>query len=637
MLPADDRRRYLRAIRRCGLGLTILSAVWGAIVLLTGGVSFRLAGLRVRSHNPQRIFLFTIVAFALFTLAGGRIPWATLRSRLDRARAACKAALGAMARVMTVAPTPLAIGLAIATLGVGIAYNTDSVGGADSYGYASQAHAFVAGGLKAHVPWVDRLPWPNGLEQFTPLGYTARRDDRDGPLVVPMYSPGLPMLMAVAEIVGGQRAIFALVPILGGLMALATYGIGRRLASPAAALIGTWLVVTSPVTLMMLIQPMSDLPTAAFWAIAFYFLLRDSITSQVLSGVAAGVAVMIRPNLAFGVPMIVLWRAGRALFGPRDARPREWRMGIALAAGALPSAIIVAALNDYLNGSPLLSGYGSLDNYFALENFWKNAARYPQWFVETETIGGIAGVVALAWPFRALWPEATRGGTRSAIVLIATFVVAVWILYFYYLVFDAWWFSRFLLPTWPFLLIGVGAAAGWIARRTRWVGALAVSVIVLAMGLHGVRYAKERSAFDLWRGDRHYPIMARLVRESTGPKSVIVSMQHSGSLRYYGGRMTMRYDWIPGHSIDGMVDWFAARGIRTYVVVDEWELVTVKAVFKDQRAAERLKTPVLTYLCGAPSYLYDLSASEPAEGRVIQETWGPFALEGAHPLPDLGL
>jgi hypothetical protein len=638
-MSAADERAYRRIVRQWALGLTVLSALWGAVVLITGGVGFRVFGLLVRSHNPQRIFLVTLIGFVAFTAAGGRIPWRTLSASIERRRVALLAGARTLARVAAAAPAVLAALLSVSALYIGLAFNTNAIGGADSYGYVSQAHLLIDGRLKANARWVERLPWPDGLEQFTPLGYTPRHDAREGPLIVPTYSPGLPMVMAVAEVLGGQRAIFAVVPILGALLALATYGIGSRLASPAAGLIGTWLLVTSPVFVMMLIQPMSDVPTATFWALAFYLLLRPPISSQLLAGVAAGIAVLIRPNLAFGVPMMVLWRAARALSGPRGERRAELWRALAVAVGALPAAVTIAALNDYLNGSPLLSGYGPLDYYFAFAHLWPNLARYPRWFVETETVGAIAGVIALALPLGALWPEAGRVGIRSSLVLIASFVAAVWVTYFFYLVFDAWWFQRFLLPTWPFFAVGVGAVAIWIARRTRWVGALAVAAIVIAMGQHGLRVGKQRSAFDLWRGDRHYPIMARLVRESTDPRSVILSMQHSGSLRYYAGRMTMRYDWLGGTPIDRIVDWFAERRIHVYVVLDDWELAGVKQRFRGQRAFERLNTPLLTYLCGAPSYLYDLStpASDLPPTRVIQETWGPFPLEPAHALPDLGL
>ena len=61
---------------------------------------------------------------------------------------------------------------------------------------------------------------------------------------------GLPLLMAGFKAIAGPCAIFWVVPICGGVLALASYAIGRPIVGLAAA----WLVATSPTQLFMLME-----------------------------------------------------------------------------------------------------------------------------------------------------------------------------------------------------------------------------------------------------------------------------------------------------------------------------------------------------------------------------------------------
>jgi hypothetical protein len=144
---------------------------------------------------------------------------------------------------------------------------------------------------------------------------------------VPVYSVGLPLLMAAAKTLAGQCGLFAVAPLAGGVLVFATYAIGRRIGRPIVGLAAAWLVATSATTLYMTVQPMSDVPAAAAWAVAVALLLgRDipqtsaacasastsaSSASCVLSGVAAAVAITIRPNLVPLAGVLAVWAACR--------------------------------------------------------------------------------------------------------------------------------------------------------------------------------------------------------------------------------------------------------------------------------------------------------------------------------------
>ncbi len=59
----------------------------------------------------------------------------------------------------------------------------------------------------------------------------------------------------------------------------------------------------------------------------------------------------------------------------------------------------------------------------------------------------------------------------------------------------------------------------------------------------------------------------------------MLSVQHSGSVRYYAHRMTLRYDWLPADQLDAAIRDLAAKGYPTCLVVDDWELKEFQARF----------------------------------------------------------
>ena len=71
-------------------------------------------------------------------------------------------------------------------------------------------------------------------------------------------------------------------------------------------------------------------------------------------------------------------------------------------------------------------------------------------------------------------------------------------------------------------------------------------------------------------------------------RSVLLSMQHSGSLRYYSQLPTLRYDLIDPDRLDDVVAHFQARGRDVFIVVDEWEEREFRGRFARTSALGRL-------------------------------------------------
>src|SRR5262249_13360238 len=157
--------------------------------------------------------------------------------------------------------------------------------------------------------------------------------------------------------------------------------------------------------------------------------------------------------------------------------------------------------NASLNGSPLRSGYGALDYLFSRDNVWPNLRQYLGWLVDSQTPMVLAGIAAMAVPLTRWWP-ATRD--RSVFIAINGFVLALWVMYGFFLRSDVWWYLRYLLSSWPFIMLGVGAVIVTLTRSASPVSKIAVASLVIALGVHEVGVAADRSVFDRWKNDRHY-------------------------------------------------------------------------------------------------------------------------------------
>src|SRR4051812_6313566 len=89
--------------------------------------------------------------------------------------------------------------LAAATLYAGIHWGSTVGGGADSYGYVSEAGLLRQGRVIIDPEIARPSPWPGAIDTWAPLGYRPALDRRDA--IVPLYPPGLPLLMALAQAV----------------------------------------------------------------------------------------------------------------------------------------------------------------------------------------------------------------------------------------------------------------------------------------------------------------------------------------------------------------------------------------------------------------------------------------------------
>jgi hypothetical protein len=568
----------------------VLGTLWALAIWLAGGFSFALLGVTIQSHDPFRPLAVGAIAAAIYLATRGPVNLRRLT-------------------------TPLAILLALSPAIAGIARNSWTAGGADQYAYVSQADLWLRRDLTVPIPLAATAPWPEALTTFMPHGF---RPAVAGSALVPVTAPGLPLLMAAAKTIAGHCAMFLVTPSTGALLVWITFLIGRRIDSAALGLAAAWLVATSPAMLAMLVSPMSDVPAAAFWAVAIYFTLGHAPRSALIAGLAASAAILIRPNLAPLAGILVFWKfwsvqraEGR---GQKESVARRFSAVVPMIAGTIPGCLFIAWINNALYGSPLASGYGSLSVLFSLSHVAPNVERYGRWLVESQTPLAVVGIAALLVPAKAIW--LTREQQRAAHLLGAS-VIVVWALYLVYTPFEAWWFLRFLLPAWPAMCLGSAALLIRVAQQRHLALRILACASLVFVGAYNVYYASTHGAFPSGEGEHRYVSIAKMVEQATEPAAVIFTGQHSGPIRYYAGRTIIRFDLVDRAWLDRAVRWLDAQGRPPYFLLEEWEMTEFQERFSDASALGRVAlAPIVDYRApGVPGriYLFDPARPEGAE------------------------
>jgi hypothetical protein len=550
-VPATPERGGLSAIaRQAWLGLIVAAVGWALFLVASGGIDLRPHGIPVRSTDPDRAAYGALILAALYA--------AVHRAHAHRHAHWIEAHALRLAAVLERRRTTIVAAMAVMTFVVGVTHGALVAGGSDSYGYVSQADLWLAGDPVVEQALATQVPWPDADATFAPLGYVP--SPQRG-AIVPSYAPGLAVLMAILKVAFGGCGPFLVVPFLGGLTVWLTYVLGKRAGSAGAGLLSAALIVTSPAFLFMLFNPMSDVPVTAFFTAGLVVALSPGRWRAFWTGVVVSLGIFVRPNL---VPVGAVYLAVLLARAPAGER---WRTLVLFGLGGLPGVSMVAAANTIMYGAPWRSGYGSLDQYYSWSFFVTNLQHYVTWLVTTETPFIALFIVPIALLRR------RDGDRRIAVKMLALLIAAVWVSYLFYLPFDVWWYLRFLLPAFPAMLVlAVIGGALVLARYLTAPRTLAVGV-VLALALLAYRAGdvRELGLQELWRGGIVYSSAGEYVRTKLPENAVILTVQHSGSLRYHGHRLTMRWDLLGPEWWPRALDVLTERGYRPYLLVSDFE------------------------------------------------------------------
>jgi hypothetical protein len=233
--------------------------------------------------------------------------------------------------------------------------------------------------------------------------------------------------------------------------------------------------------------------------------------------------------------------------------------------------------------------------------------------IEAQTPLAVVGLAVALTPSRRLWPAARD---RGVLIVMVFSTIAIWTTYLFYKPWDAWWYLRFLLPSFPFIMLGVGAlyALGF-ERRGPVIRVMAGAVIVV-VGVIQVRTAIDRSAFRLWSGERRYVTGARMTNGETDRNSLIYAGIHVGSVRYYGSRMSIYHELLEPDWLDRSIRWLSRHGVHPYLLIEEWEVPIFRERFQGQRAVDVITgPPIAIFQEPGKLFLYDLLEKQPASAR----------------------
>jgi hypothetical protein len=372
--------------------------------------------------------------------------------------------------------------------------------------------------------------------------------------------------------------VFLVVPLCTGFAIWAAWRLGRRLDEPLAAWLSVPLLAVSPTLLTQAVQPMSDVPATAAWMGALLLAASPSRWSAAAAGGVASLAILIRPNLA---PLALLVGYAAASSGGRF----QSRRALAWAAASLPGLAALAVIQEIRHGSPLASGYGPVSGLFAVSNIAPNLTRYPRW------LAGAHSPLIWTWLLAPVWIRSTAGAERRLAWTAYAFALAVVCAYLPYSYFgpDEWFYTRFLLPALPvMLLLGLALVRGLVARVSPRAASPATVVFALAIFGWSVLSPAFSDAFTLRALERKYPAAGAFVDQRLPSKAYVLAMQHSGSIRYYAGRPILRWDLLPPGWLDRALVQVRAAGYQPFLVVDPDEDLAFRARFAGEPAVTRL-------------------------------------------------
>jgi hypothetical protein len=572
-MNADARRRLVDAV---AVAIIAAGVILSAFAVFGSGVYISFYGIRISSRT----------LFRPLTLAAAATLWWFYRSRARQQRVA-----ELWARLLNHA-TAIALLLAVLTCAIAFRVSAFEAYGADSYGYVSQAHLWAAGKVVQDEPLSLKVPWPDPEWTLSPLGY--RPGPRRG-TIVPIYSAGLPIVMAGLLKLFGTFGPFLAVPLFGSVAIVAAFLLARRIAGDACGLIAAALLLTSPILLFQLKEPMSDVPVTAWWLLALLCITKATPGSLFAGGLAASAAIVTRPNL---VPLAAVVALFIATYSADQFRQRLSN-AVVFSAGIIPGCIAVAVLNHQLYGSPLSSGYGDMSDLFGLDYFSTNVVRYSQWLLKSETpfiLLAAAGAVLL-------WQRERRYSW-----LLIAFVTTVYACYAFYLPFDTWLFLRFLLPGVALLLILCSVSVYYLSAR---LPSLFTQLVLAVIFIGFVAWRASREELNglqpIGAYGRRFAVVAEYVRDELPQNAIVLSMIHSGSVRYYASRPTLRWDWLAPEWLERSLQFLTNNGYHPFLLIDDWERPQFIERFGSKSSLGALDwAPIATYRGNVRAELFDL-------------------------------
>jgi hypothetical protein len=280
------------------------------------------------------------------------------------------------------------------------------------------------------------------------------------------------------------------------------------------------------------------------------------------------------------------------------ALPARRKLWFSFLAGGVPAAVLLLGYNSALFGNPWATGYQSLlAEGMAWTNFPDRARHYGYWIGRLFT-----PLVPIGWLAVAVDRRATL---RDRGVLLSWFG-AFFLFYCFYAPYETWWYTRFLLPGLPAVILGslVATRDGLLspgrAKRISWRSAAAILLLAAVLASE-IRFIDRHRLHKIYKSERVYPQACEMARRRLPPNAIVASMQMSGALHYYTPFTYARWDWLAPERFAELRASTESRGHKWYALLAPFELPEVsKNLPGDWRAIDRTGYVVLWELFPAP-------------------------------------
>ncbi len=153
--------------------------------------------------------------------------------------------------------------------------------------------------------------------------------------------------------------------------------------------------------------------------------------------------------------------------------------------------------------------------------------------------------------------------------------------------FEDWWYLRFLLPSYPLLIVLASAALLIVLQRTPAPRSFAAALLALLVA-HGIYFCLNKDVFNIAVGEARY----QRVGEFAGARTArpLAASQHAAqrqpALLLAPADASIRS--IGPDRLDEVVAHFQARGCNVFIVLDEWEKREFRGRFARDSALGRL-------------------------------------------------
>jgi uncharacterized membrane protein len=242
-----------------------------------------------------------------------------------------------------------------------------------------------------------------------------------------------------------------------------------------------------------------------------------------------------------------------------------------LRGGGAPFAAFQLAYGAAAFGSPGKTGYGSLlAETLALSNFPARARHYVFW-----TARLLSPLVPLGWMAVAADRRVTL---RDRAVLLAWFA-AFFLFYSFYATYETWWYTRFLLPGYPAVILGALLVArdfvvGFAPAR-RWRIAAAALLVILALAVE-IHYVTKNRVHKLYKEERVHPQSCEMASRRLPPKAIVLSMHMSGALHYYTDLTYAMWTGMDANRFAVLRVSTESRGFRWYALLAPFEVPEIE-------------------------------------------------------------